>query len=129
MTPYTPADYKKFVYAQTACRRCEKNTADDGDGLCTPCRAQRACDNLVEGVWNALEKFFDARHQPHDGTGNYYSDEPAPEFDLAYNQVLDAIDETCSGIKKLVELALQRRIEMYYPLDPRGEEGISFSID
>ena len=81
---------------------------------------------MVEGVRDTLEKFFDARYEPHDGTGNYYSDEPAPEFDLAYDQVLGAIDETCGGIKKLIELALQRRVDMWQHLEPRAEEGISF---
>ena len=90
------------------CRRCSgscQNLTDVPDGLCASCRAWRTCDDLVEGVRNTLEKFFDARYQRHDGTGNYYSDEPAPEFDLAYDQILGAIDETCGGIKKLIELA------------------------
>ena len=111
------------------CRRCSgscQNLTDVPDGLCASCRAWRTCDDLVEGVRNTLEKFFDARYQPHDGTGNYYSDEPAPEFDLAYDQILGAIDETGGGIKKLIELALQRRVDMWQHLEPRGEEGISF---
>ena len=93
----------------SGCRRCSgscQNLTDVPDGLCASCRAWRTCDDLVEGVRNTLEKFFDARYQPHDGTGNYYSDEPAPEFDLAYDQILGAIDETGAGIKKLIELAL-----------------------
>ena len=78
---------------------------------------------MVEGVRNTLEKFFDARYQPHDGTGNYYSDEPAPEFDLAYDQILGAIDETCGGIKKLIELALQRRVDLWQHREPRAKRG------
>ena len=67
---------------------------------CT-CRGCRRCSGSCQNLTDVP----DARYQPHDGTGNYYSDEPAPEFDLAYDQILGAIDETCGGIKKLIELA------------------------
>jgi hypothetical protein len=92
----TSTDRHLTLVSTSPCKHCE-NLADDGDGLCTPCRAQSACSDLVESVWDALEAFFDAWYQPHDGTGQYYSDEPAPEFGLAYEKILDAIDQTYGG--------------------------------
>jgi hypothetical protein len=117
-----------WLTVATACTDCE-HPADAPDGLCAPCRAERACRALVNRVWDALEAFFDGRYQPHDGTGQYYFLEPAPEFNRDYHEIRAAIDQTCGGIKKLVELALGRQVEMIPCLDPRGDEGIAFRID
>src|SRR6476469_7951598 len=49
------------------CRRCSgscQNLTDVPDGLCASCRAWRTGDDVVEGVRDTLEKFFDARGRP-----------------------------------------------------------------
>jgi hypothetical protein len=50
--------------APAKCRHCEKNTADAGDGFCTPCRAKNACTGLTKDITSALESFLNARWAP-----------------------------------------------------------------
>src|ERR1700761_7261424 len=113
------------------CRHCGKNQADDGDGLCTPCRAESACTDLTENITDALENFLDARWWPHDGRGNYYRDAPAfkfpasaPPFEIspkekdkiAAEEYMKAIgaayDQVVAGVQRLIQLALDRQVQL-----------------
>jgi hypothetical protein len=113
------------------CRHCGKNQADDGDGLCTPCRAESACIGLADDITGALENFLDARWWPHDGRGNYYREAPAfkfpagaPSFEISVKEkdkiaaheymraIAAAYDQVVNGVQRLIQLALDRQVQM-----------------
>jgi hypothetical protein len=96
----------------TTCRSC-KELADDQDGFCAVCRAEAACAGLTEDVSNALEDFLDTRYSPHKGSTYYRTsptfDEDAPEV----TEIAAACDQVTAGVKRLIELALGRKVKMY----------------
>jgi hypothetical protein len=112
------------------CRHCGKNQADDGDGLCTPCRAESACTDLTENITGALENFLDARWWPHDGRGNYYRDAPAFKYPASapirnltegegqdrrgeyMKAIAAAYDQVVAGVQRLIQLALDRQVQL-----------------
>lgn len=95
----------------TTCRFC-KELADDQDGLCSVCRAESACTELTEDVTTALETFLDARYSPHIESAYYRKspvfDEDAPEL----TEIAAACEQVTAGVKRLMELALGRKVEM-----------------
>ena len=97
----------------TTCRYCKK-PADDQDGLCSVCRcrAEAACTELTEHVTDALETFLDARFSPHNGP-TYFPKSPAYDEDAPeQTEIAAACEQLTTGVKRLIELALGRKVRM-----------------
>lgn len=124
--PKTPTDFEGLI---GQCRECAEVPANAPDGYCTPCRAEAACAAMTDGVWENLETFFDACYQPHNGHGDYYWDEPDDRFIADHNEIRGALEYVHYGLKRIVELALDYRVEMVCDLSPRGDEGIAFCLE
>jgi len=95
----------------TTCRCCPE-PADAQDGFCSVCRAENACTDLTQNVTNALEIFLDARYSPHEGPA-YYRKSPAFDPDAPeLTEIAAACEQVTEGVKRLLELALGKKVVM-----------------
>ncbi len=95
----------------TVCKNCNK-LADDRDGFCSVCRAESACTDLTEDITAALETFLDARYSPHNGPV-YYRKSPVFHRDASkLTEIAAACEQMTAAVKRLIELALGRKVEM-----------------
>lgn len=124
-TPLTATDFESIGQ----CSRCAQVPANAPDGYCTPCRAEAACAAMTDGVWGDLETFFDACYQPHNGDGCYYWDKPDDRFIADQEEIRGALEYVRYGLKRIVERALDYRVEMDCVLDRRGDHGIGFWLE
>ena len=109
----TTTDHHLPLVPMPPCYYCKKSPADDRDGMCTSCRAQRASIDLTQSLTDTLEIFLDARWSPHRfdrERPSYYLDAPAFDDDSVFDGITAAYDQIVAGAQRLIELAIGRPV-------------------